>query len=106
IHHRDGYEALRAFLPPEEKRGLGLIDPPYESAEEFAHLTEAVTEAHKKWSQGQFAVWYPVKERSSIWHFHEALATTGISKLLCAEFIYEGETRADRLNGCGFIFIN
>ncbi len=106
IHHRDGYEALRAFLPPAEKRGLVLIDPPYESPDEFERLPQAVAEAYKRWPQGQFVIWYPVKERPAIWRFHEALVATGIPKQLCAEFIFEEETRHDRLNGCGLILIN
>src|ERR1700722_14232108 len=106
IHHRDGYEALRAFLPPEEKRGCVLIDPPYEQPDEFEKLGVAVADAYKRWPQGMFAIWYPIKERPAIWHFHEALIATGIRKQLCAEFVYEEEIRADRLNGCGFILIN
>ncbi len=106
IHHRDGYEALRAFLPPNEKRGLVLIDPPYENADEFAHLAKAVIDAHARWPQGIFMIWYPVKDRPAIWHFEEALAQSGMPNLLKAEFIHEEETGHDRLNGCGLIFVN
>jgi 23S rRNA (adenine2030-N6)-methyltransferase len=106
VHHRDGYESLCAFLPPHEKRGLVLIDPPYEETNEFDRLIAAMTDAHKRWPQGIFMIWYPVKERPAIWRFHEALAATGIPKQLCAEFVYEEEVRADRLNGCGLIIIN
>ncbi|MFY9286952.1 MAG: 23S rRNA (adenine(2030)-N(6))-methyltransferase RlmJ [Alphaproteobacteria bacterium] len=105
IHHRDGYEALQAFLPPEEKRGLVLIDPPFESPDEFKRITEAI-HAHKRWPQGQYLIWYPIKERPALWRFHEVLTATGIPKQLCAEFLYEEETRHDRLNGCGLILIN
>jgi 23S rRNA (adenine2030-N6)-methyltransferase len=106
IHHRDGYEALRAFLPLPEKRGLALIDPPYEDAGEFAHLATAIIETHKRWPQGMLLVWYPVKERPSIWRFHESLAAAALPKLLSAEFMFGEETRADRLQGCGLILVN
>ncbi len=106
IHHRDGYEGLKAFLPPEEKRGCVLIDPPFEQPDEFAKLVTAVADAYKRWPQGMFLIWYPVKERPAIWRFHEALIALGIPKQLCAEFIFEEESRADRLNGCGLILIN
>ncbi|MDX2027452.1 MAG: 23S rRNA (adenine(2030)-N(6))-methyltransferase RlmJ [Alphaproteobacteria bacterium] len=106
VHHRDGYEALRGFLPLPEKRGLVLIDPPYETPDEFDRLAQAIREAYARWPQGLYAIWYPVKERPAIWRFHEALAASGIAKQLCAEFIYHEETRHDRLNGCGFILIN
>lgn len=106
VHHRDGYEALRAFLPPAEKRGLVLIDPPYEAPDEFEKLARALAGAYALWPQGVFTVWYPVKERPAVWRFHEALAATGIPRQLCAEFIYEKEVRHDRLNGCGLVIIN
>lgn len=105
-HNRDGYEALQAFLPPPEKRGFVLIDPPYEQPDEFAKLPGLLKAASLRWPQGQYALWYPIKDRPILWKFHEEMAATGISKMLCAEFIYEEEARADRLNGCGFIFIN
>lgn len=106
VHHRDGYEALRAFLPPPEKRGLVLIDPPYERSDEFEELSTHIQQAHQRWPSGMFLVWYPIKERPAIWRFHEKLATTGIAQILCAEFIYMEESRTDRLNGSGCIIIN
>jgi 23S rRNA (adenine2030-N6)-methyltransferase len=106
VHFRDGYGAVRAFLPPAEKRGLVLIDPPYEQPDEFTRLVEVVQEAHQRWPQGMLMLWYPVKERPNLWRFHEALMQAGIPKQLCAEFIYQDELRADRLNGSGFILIN
>lgn len=106
IHQRDGYEALRALLPPTEKRGLVFIDPPFEVADEFTRLVEATRTVATRWPQGQLAIWYPIKERPAIWRFHEQLVALGLSKMLLAEFVYQEETRADRLNGCGFIFLN
>jgi 23S rRNA (adenine2030-N6)-methyltransferase len=106
IHHRDGYEALGAFLPPAEKRGMALIDPPFEETNEFLKLVEAAAKTHARWREGMIMIWYPIKERPAIWRFHEGLIATGIPEMLCAEFIYEEEIRADRLNGCGLIIIN
>ena len=106
IHHRDGYEAMSAFLPPPEKRGLVLIDPPYEQPDEFDSLVNRVAEVYRRWPTGICMIWYPVKDRPAIWKFHEALAVSGIPKILCAEFIYQPEVRADRLNGSGLIVIN
>lgn len=105
-HRRDGYEALGAFLPPAEKRGLVLIDPPFEEPDEFEKLATALKAAHTRWPQGIFMAWYPVKERPAVWRFHEALAASGMPKILTAEFIYREETAADRLNGSGLILIN
>lgn len=106
VHFRDGYEALGAFLPPPEKRGLVLIDPPYEQEGEFEQIVERIAETYRHWPTGIYMVWYPVKDRPAIWGFHEALAATGIAKILCAEFVYEESSRADKLNGSGLIIIN
>lgn len=105
-HHRDGYEALGAFLPPTEKRGLVLIDPPFEVVDEFERLTKAITSAHARWPQGIYLLWYPIKDRPAIWRFHESLVATGIPKILAAEFIYRPETDHESLNGSGLILIN
>ncbi|MDD3030129.1 MAG: 23S rRNA (adenine(2030)-N(6))-methyltransferase RlmJ [Alphaproteobacteria bacterium] len=106
VHRRDGYEALNALLPPPEKRGLVLIDPPYEDADEFDTLTHHLVKAHKRWPSGLYMAWYPVKNRPAIWAFHEALAASGIPKILCAEFIYDENVRTDNLAGSGLVIIN
>jgi len=106
VHERDGYEALPAFLPPPEKRGVVLIDPPYERPDEFEHLVQQFEKAYRRWPTGIYMIWYPVKDRPAIWKFHEALVKTGILKILCAEFIYDAEVRADRLSGSGLILVN
>ena len=105
-HHRDGYEALGAFLPPAEKRGLVLIDPPFEEPNEFERLADALHAAYARWPQGIFMAWYPIKERPAIWRFHEKLMAGGLPKLLAAEFVYREETDHERLNGSGLILAN
>src|SRR3984957_16666819 len=59
----DGWTALPAFVPPKERRGLVLIDPPYEQKNEFERLAEGFTEAFAKWPTGSYVLWYPVKSR-------------------------------------------
>jgi 23S rRNA (adenine2030-N6)-methyltransferase len=103
VHHRDGYEALAAFVPPPERRGLVLIDPPYEERDEFETLVDAAARAHRRWPTGQFALWYPIKERGAVDRFHAALAATGLRKLLVVEFL---ATPDDALKGSGLILIN
>ena len=106
IHHRDGYEAMGAFLPPPEKRGLVFIDPPYERADEFEWLVKKVTETHRRWPTGIYMIWYPLKDRPAIWKFHEALACSGLKNILYTEFFYEQEINVQSLNGSGLIFVN
>src|ERR1700737_1347951 len=59
----DGWVALPAFVPPNERRGLVLIDPPYEQKDEFERLATGFAEAFAKWPTGSYLMWYPVKSR-------------------------------------------
>jgi len=106
IHHRDGYAALKALLPFAEKRGLILIDPPFEQPDEYEALVSAAKRINAIFPMAMVALWYPIKERPVIWQFHEALADTQIPKMMKAEFIFKPEVRHDRLNGTGLIIIN
>jgi 23S rRNA (adenine2030-N6)-methyltransferase len=66
IHHRDGYEGLLALTPPEMQRGLVLIDPSYEVANEYQQVVDTVVSTHKKWSSAIYAIWYPlISERKT-----------------------------------------
>ena len=61
----DGWTALNAYVPPKERRGLVLIDPPYESADDFHRLSGAFAQAHRKWPIGLYLLWYPIKAREA-----------------------------------------
>ena len=74
IHARDAYEGLFGVIPPKEKRGLVMIDPPYEmERRDFPQLVELLIKAHQKWSTGVFAVWYPIKNRAMIERFEKKM---------------------------------
>lgn len=107
VHQRDGYQAMAALLPPKEKRGLVLIDPPFEAQEqEFRFIEEALVAAHKRWPTGVYAVWYPIKLRQSLLPFHRWLKESGMRKVLVAEICVHPDNSALRLNGCGMAIIN
>lgn len=106
VHHMDGYQALKAHLPPKERRGLVLIDPPYEDADELARLPERLAQAWHRWPNGIYALWYPIKERPAVWRFHEALASCGIRRMLAVDLTLHDETSHLRLNGSGMILVN
>ncbi|HQU03172.1 MAG TPA: 23S rRNA (adenine(2030)-N(6))-methyltransferase RlmJ, partial [Acidocella sp.] len=63
VHERDGYAALKAFLPPPEKRALVLIDPSFEKPDEFVTLEQNLLAAYERFKSGVYAVWYPIKHR-------------------------------------------
>jgi 23S rRNA (adenine2030-N6)-methyltransferase len=102
----DGWLALGAHLPPKEKRGLVLIDPPFEVAGEFDRLVEGLVRAHKRFSGGTFALWYPVKDRQEVRRFTQALHETGIPKILRTELMIRAPSPEPRLDGTGLIIIN
>lgn len=103
VHQRDGYEGMLAFVPPRERRGLVLIDPPYEERDELPYLVDALSRAHARWPTGQYAVWYPIKGRGAIDRFHGALVDAGLRKLLVVEF---QATPDDALKGAGLVIVN
>lgn len=106
VHHRDGYEALTALLPPPERRGLALVDPPFERTDEFGTLAAALEAAWRKFPSGVYAAWYPVKHRPPVRGFFADLAARGIRDMIAAEFLRRTPTDPDRLNGCGLVIIN
>ena len=107
VHQRDGYEALPALLPPSEKRGLVLIDPPFEAQEvEFKLIQRALAQALPRWPQGVYAVWYPIKlarTREAFWRW---LHGCDARQVLAAELAVRAENSPLRLNGCGVALLN
>jgi 23S rRNA (adenine2030-N6)-methyltransferase len=70
----DGYQGLKAFVPPPERRGLVLIDPPYERRDEYERVFDTLRAALGKWSGGIFMIWQPVKEKDVVESFCRAVA--------------------------------
>lgn len=106
VHQRDGFEALKAFLPPPERRGLILIDPPFESPLEFSAIARALALAGKKFRSGVYAIWYPLKHRAPAREFLEALKLGGWADAVAAEFWLRPPLDPARLNGCGMVVLN
>src|SRR4029078_904089 len=78
----DGWNALGAFVPPKERRGLVLIDPPFEERDEFDRLLAGLVKAHRRWPGGIYALWYPVKDLAATKRFRAGLAESGLPRLL------------------------
>jgi 23S rRNA (adenine2030-N6)-methyltransferase len=105
ITELDGWLALNAYVPPKEKRGLVLIDPPFEEPDEWTRMLEGLSKAHKKWATGLYALWYPLKEPREVNAFISDLKATGIRKMLRAELTVMAPS-AGRLYGSGLILVN
>lgn len=106
VHQQDGYQGLKAFLPPVERRGLVLIDPPYERKDEYARVAEHLQAAHQRWPTGTYMIWYPVLSRSLVNRFHQAIIDTGIRKILCAELCIDADTDRTAFVGSGLLIVN
>jgi len=106
VHHRDAWEALRALLPPKERRGLILIDPPFENPQEFAQLLDGLAAGHARFPTGVFAAWYPIKHRAPIRAFHTQLQQSGMRDIVSIELCIREPDDPARLNGCGMVVIN
>jgi 23S rRNA (adenine2030-N6)-methyltransferase len=102
----DGWTAFNAYVPPKERRGLVLVDPPFEEKGEFDRMVDALAKAHRKWPTGIYALWYPLKNPVDTRRFLRALQDTGIPKMLRIELAVRRETEGGPLAGTGMIVVN
>ena len=102
----DAVTVLNSSIPPKERRGLVLIDPPYEKRDEFASLIDMIVRAHRKWSTGVYAVWYPVKSKAEAAWFFGELRKTAIPKILRIEQTISDVREGGALTSSGLIVIN
>lgn len=105
IFDRDGYQAVRAFLPPAERRGLVLIDPPFEQPGEFDRLGVALADGRKRWASGVFLIWRPVKDASGWRTFLAAAERVGAGDVLNVELNICGPADG-KLSGSGLYIVN
>lgn len=113
VERRDGYKALSALVPPREKRGLVLVDPPFEHRDEMAHMAEAVKGALKRWPIGTYVFWRPLKDLWASERFDVGLAEwlfeTGLAapeKILRADLWVRDLESEGKLAGAGVVIIN
>src|ERR1700691_3547696 len=102
----DGYAALKAFLPPEERRGLVLIDPPYESLDELKTMLRAFAEAYLRWPTGIYLMWYPIRSASQRGMVHARFEALGIPKMLFADLAIHPDDAGVGLAGSGLMIVN
>jgi 23S rRNA (adenine2030-N6)-methyltransferase len=105
VFDRDGYQAVRAFLPPPERRGLVLIDPPFEAPGEFDRLADAAADGVARFAAGVFMIWLPLKDEGGYARFLSAVRAIGPGKTLVAE-LRIAPPDAAKLTGSGLFIIN
>jgi 23S rRNA (adenine2030-N6)-methyltransferase len=106
----DGFVALKALLPPRERRGIVLIDPPFEETGELERIADGLRQGLRRFATGVFIAWYPIKDLRAIRRFHAHLALMarprGVSRLLCVEILLARPADGEALSGCGLIIAN
>lgn len=102
----DGYTAVLAQLPPRERRALLLIDPPFEEADEFARLAQALAEGLRRFASGTYAIWYPLTARAKVDEFLTAVRILAPPPTLAIELDIAGADAAIKLKGCGLLVLN
>lgn len=106
IYKEDAFARLKASLPPKERRGVVLIDPPYELKHEYMDVVKAIQESYKRWATGTYAIWYPVVYRENIDKMIQGLENLGIRKILQIELGVEPDTDERGMTASGMIVIN
>jgi 23S rRNA (adenine2030-N6)-methyltransferase len=102
----EGWMALFANIPPKERRGLIVIDPPYEETIEFERLSDTLGQAHRKWSNGLYLLWYPIKARDAPDALARRLRRLSVPKILRCEFTISPPRAGGALAGSGLIIVN
>ncbi|MDA4846990.1 23S rRNA (adenine(2030)-N(6))-methyltransferase RlmJ [Hoeflea poritis] len=102
----DGWLALGAHLPPKERRGVVLVDPPFEIEGAYDRLVDGLARAYSLWPSGLYCLSYPVMAGAPVADFHGKLRALGIPKILCAELRVCDGTETDGLAGSGIILVN
>jgi 23S rRNA (adenine2030-N6)-methyltransferase len=102
----DAWDIFGTHLPPKEKRGLVLVDPPFEEKGEFSRMVASLEKGHKRWPGGTYAYWYPIKEPGEVDAYIKALKATGIPKILRLELTIRPPSEPPRLHGTGMVVVN
>jgi 23S rRNA (adenine2030-N6)-methyltransferase len=102
----DAWVALKSLLPPKERRGIVLIDPPFEEARELDRMVEGLTQGLQRFATGIYLAWYPIKDLKPVARFHASLAALGLPELMRIELLIQRPSDPERLNGCGLIVAN
>jgi 23S rRNA (adenine2030-N6)-methyltransferase len=102
----DGWTALSAYVPPKERRGVVLVDPPFEQPDDFSRLAQGLETAYRKWATGIYLLWYPIKTAAEVTAFARRLARAGIGKVLRVELVVAPISGTENLGGAGLIAVN
>lgn len=106
VHHRDGFEMLKALLPPKQTRGLILIDPSYEEKQDYQRVIDALVLLRQRWSNGMVMVWYPILDAQTTSRFQHAMLQTDLRDVLCCELHVRSLQGPPGMKGSGLLIMN
>jgi 23S rRNA (adenine2030-N6)-methyltransferase len=106
IKQLDAYESIKAHIPPPEKRGLILIDPPFERRDEFEVLIESLKTWYKKFPQGHYAIWYPIKANDLSLELNQRAKDIGFHRTYRTEILRTPREQPHTFNGSGMLLLN
>lgn len=102
----NGFAAVKAMLPPPQKRGFVLMDPPYEVKKDYQFVVKSLEEGYKRFPQGTFAIWYPVLGRQQADHLLKSVKATNIRNILLLELNVRDTEKERGMAGSGMIIVN
>lgn len=102
----DGWTTLKSLLPVPERRGVVLVDPPFEVPGEFSRIAQGLRDAQKRFATGIFMMWYPIKDPQEIAKFHRSLQNSDVGDALIIELFHQAPKALSELNGSGLIVCN
>jgi 23S rRNA (adenine2030-N6)-methyltransferase len=106
VKQSDGYQGILSLLPPPSRRGVVLIDPPYELKEDYAKAVKTIISAYKKFATGTYILWYPVVKRELIDKMREQFIASDVKNVLQVEFCMQKDTDAYGMTGTGLYIVN
>ncbi len=106
IAQEDGYRGLLSIVPPSQRRGLILVDPPYELKSDYLTTVETITKSYRKFTTGTYLLWYPVVDRNKVNALERAFKASGIRNIQLFELCREADTEGFGMTGSGIIAVN
>ena len=106
VKQSDGYQGILGLIPPPSRRGVVLIDPPYELKEDYTKAVKTIVKAYKKFTSGTYILWYPVVTRERINAMEKDFARSEVKNLLQVEFCLQTDSEEYGMTGTGLFIVN
>lgn len=106
VHHSDGYQGVLSLLPPPSRRGVVLIDPPYEIKDDYTKAVDTIIQGGKKFASGTYILWYPVVKRELVNKMEQQFLASPLKNILQVEFCLRADTDEYGMTGTGLFIVN